>query len=106
VSDFATDEGQTIRLTGPRDLVKYAAENPGGHRAFIHHLFHHTTKQAVGVYGPDTLEALRQSFSGSGFNIRKLLVEIATIGSMRGMPDAMPKINGQTASTTPPKAPL
>lgn len=106
VSDFATDEGETIRLTGPRDLVKYAAESPGGHRAFIHHLFHHTTKQAVGVYGPDTLEALRQSFAGSGFNIRKLLVEIATVASTRGMPDAMPKITGQAASTTPTKAPL
>ena len=54
VSEFATDEGKTIRLTGARDLVKFAADNPGGHRAFIHHLFHHTAKQAVGVYGPDT----------------------------------------------------
>jgi hypothetical protein len=92
VSDFATDEGQTIHLTGARDLVKFAAENPNGHRAFIHHLFHHTTKQAVGVYGPDTLEALRQSFAASGYNIRKLLVEITTIAAARGLPDAAPKV--------------
>src|SRR5258708_33833192 len=44
VSNFATDEGETIRLTGSRDLGKFAAENPGGHRAFIHQLFHHTLK--------------------------------------------------------------
>jgi mono/diheme cytochrome c family protein len=92
VADFATDEGDTIRLTGARDLVKFAAENASGHRAFIHHLFHHTAKQAVGVYGPDTLEELRQTFAMSGFHIRKLLAEIATISASRGLPDATPKV--------------
>ncbi len=95
VTDFATDEGDTIRLTGARDLVKFAAENPGGHRAFIHQLFHHAAKQAVGVHGPDTLEVLRQSFVASGFNIRKLLAEIATIAAMRGMPGADGKVAQQ-----------
>jgi len=47
VSDFHTDEGDTIRLTGARDLVKFAAENPDGHRAFIHLLVHHFVKQDV-----------------------------------------------------------
>lgn len=102
VSDFATDEGQTIRLTGARDLVKFAAESPGGHRAFIHHLFHHTAKQALEVYGPDTLEALRQSFVNSGFNIRKLLVEIATTAASRGLPDAAPKVADQAVQTGGP----
>lgn len=90
VADFATDEGDTIRLTGARDLVKFAAENAGGHRAFIHHLFHHTAKQEVGVYGPDTLEDLRQSFAKSGFSVRKLLAEIATIAAARGLPEPKP----------------
>lgn len=101
VADFTTDEGQTIRLTGARDLVKFAAENPNGHRAFIHHLFHHTAKQAVGVYGPDTLEVLRQSFVSSGFHIRKLLVEIATTAASRGLPDATPKVAQQPPSSAP-----
>ncbi|MDB6119439.1 MAG: cytochrome c [Verrucomicrobiaceae bacterium] len=87
VTDFSTDEGQTIRLTGARDLVKFAVENPDGHRAFIHQLFQHTAKQAVNVYGPDTLEELRQSFTASGFNVRKLLAEIAVITASRGMPE-------------------
>lgn len=86
VSNFSTDEGETIRLTGARDLVKFAAENPGGHRAFIHHLFQHTAKQAVGVYGPDTLETLRQSFADSGFNVQKLLAQIAITAAARGLP--------------------
>lgn len=92
VADFSTDEGDTIRLTGARDLVQFAAENPSGHRAFIHHLFHHTTKQAVGVYGPDTLEELRQTFTRSGFNIRRLLAEIAAISAGRGLPEANAKV--------------
>ncbi|HYR59131.1 MAG TPA: DUF1592 domain-containing protein [Chthoniobacteraceae bacterium] len=98
-TDFKTDEGESVRLTGARDLVKFAAESADGHRAFIHHLFHHTAKQAVGVCGPDTLEALRQSFEKSGFNIRKLLVEIATAAASRGLPDAAPKVaeNGERA---------
>jgi hypothetical protein len=98
VSDFATDEGQTLRLTGARDIVKFAAENPAGHRAFIHQLFHHTVKQEVGVCGPDALEDLRQSFASSGFHVRKLLAEIATLAAARGLPDAAPKVAGQSSS--------
>ena len=103
VSNFATDEGETIRLTGARDLVKFAAENPGGHRAFIHHLFQHTTKQAVGVCGPDTLENLRQSFTNSGFNVRKLLAEIATISASRGLPEPETKVVQQAKPQPAPK---
>jgi hypothetical protein len=105
-ADFATDDGETIRLTGARDLVKFAADSPAGHRAFIHHLFHHTAKQAVGVYGPDTLEALRQSFVSSGFNVRKLLVDIATIAASRGLPDAAPKVAEQAPPPATSKPPL
>ena len=72
--------------------MKFAAENPGGHRAFIHQLFHHTVKQSVDVYGPDTLENLRQSFTGSGFNIRKLLAEIATVAAERGLVEPEHKV--------------
>ena len=35
---------------------------------------------------------MRQTFVGSGFNIRKLLAEIATIAAMRGLPEAAPKV--------------
>ncbi len=84
VSDFATDEGKTLRITGPRDIVKYAAETPGGHRAFIRHLFHHTVKQPVPAFGGDALEKLRQSFEASGFNIQKLIGEMAVMAAMQG----------------------
>ena len=102
VSDFSTDEGETIRLTGARDVVKFAAENPAGHRAFIHQLFHHTVKQSVGVYGPDALEDLRQSFAASGFSVRKLLAEIATVAAERGLPEPAPKVARQASPFAPP----
>ena len=91
VTNFATNDGEQIRLTGARDIVKFAAENPDGHRAFIHQLFQHASKQAVNVYGPDVLENLRQSFAASGFNIRKLLVDISVIAASRGMAEPVMK---------------
>lgn len=105
VADFATDEGQTVHLTGARDLVKFAAENPGGHRAFIHQLFQHTAKQGVHVYGPDALEDLRQSFSKAGFSIRKLLGEIAVVQASRGLPEANPAVaQNKPAAPAPAKS--
>lgn len=92
VSDFSTEEGETVHLTGARDIAKYTVDSPNGQRAFIHNLFHHSVKQAVGAYGPDEMEDLRQSFVKSGFNIQKLLVEIATVASTRGIPSAAKKV--------------
>lgn len=92
VSEFNTDEGDMIRLTGARDLVKFAAESPGGHRAFIHQLFHHTVKQSVDLCGPDALEHFRQGFVKSEFNVRKLLTEIATVAAERGLAEPEHKV--------------
>jgi hypothetical protein len=92
VSEFNTDEGDMIKLTGARDLVKFAAENPGGHRAFIHQLFHHTVKQSVDLCGPDALEHFRQSFVDSGFNVRQLLTEIAILAAERGLAEPEHKV--------------
>lgn len=107
-TDFSTDEGQTIRLTGARDLVKFAVENPDGHRAFIHQLFQHTAKQAVNVYGPDALEKLRRSFTASGFNIRRLLGDIAITAASRGLRQppvvAPPPASAPATAKPPPQA--
>ena len=77
ISDFTTEEGRTLHLTGPRDIVNYVADNPAGHRAFIRHLFHHMLKQAIPTYGPNVLPELQKKFASSNCNIQKLLVEIA-----------------------------
>jgi hypothetical protein len=103
VSDFMTEEGKTIRLTGPRDIVNYVADNAAGHRAFIRHLFNHIVNQQIPVYGPQVMAGLQQKFAASGCNIQKLLVEIAVIAAMDGMTSA-PKpavANHQPAPKTP-----
>lgn len=84
VTDFATDEGKTVHLTGPRDIVNYVADNPSGHRAFIRHLFHHFVKQEPMAYGVPTLDNLQRDFAANGCNIQRLLVEVAvTAGEVK-----------------------
>jgi len=85
VSEFATHEGQLVRLTGPRDIVTYVAANPSGHRAFIRQLFNHTVKQQIPAYGPKVMDDLQRGFAASGCNIQKLLVDIALVAALDGM---------------------
>jgi len=85
VSDYTTDDGATVRLTGARDLAKFAAGSEQAQNAFIEQLFNHIVKQPMMAYGPDVLNHLRQSFLDSGFNVKKLLVEIATISARYGL---------------------
>jgi len=86
ISEFANEDGKTVRLTGPRDIVNYVADNPSGHRAFIRHLFNHTVKQQIPAYGFQALDKLQKAFAESGCNMQKLLVEIALIAAMDGIP--------------------
>ena len=81
VSEFSDEQGKTIRLTGPRDIVNYVADNPSGHRAFIRHLFNHTVKQQIPAYGSKVLDDLQRKFAESGCHIQKLLVEIALVAA-------------------------
>lgn len=79
VGELTTADGKTVRLTGPRDIVNHVANNPGGHRAFIRHLFHHLIKQEPAAYGVQTLENLQRDFAANGCNIQKLILDIALI---------------------------
>lgn len=82
-SDYLTDDGQVIRLTGARDVAEFAIHSPQAQNAFIQQLFHHVVKQPLLAYGADTLEHLRQTFVTSDFNMQKLLAEIVTISALR-----------------------
>ncbi len=85
VSDYTTDDGETIRLTGARDLARFAADSEQAQNAFIEQLFNQIVKQPMLAYGPNVLNHLRQSFIDSGFNVKKLLVEIATVSALHGV---------------------
>jgi hypothetical protein len=45
-------------------------------------VFHHVVKQPVRAYGPDRPDELRRSFAANQYNVRKLVVEIATTAAL------------------------
>jgi hypothetical protein len=80
---YETRKGEVVKFTGARELAKFLAGSEEVHAAFTEHLFHHLVKQPVRAYGPRQSAELRDSFAANGFNIRKLMVEIATLAAMR-----------------------
>ncbi|MEW6305993.1 MAG: DUF1592 domain-containing protein [Verrucomicrobiota bacterium] len=90
VSEYTTDTGEIIRLTGARKLAEFAANSEQAHNGFIEQMFHQVVKQPILAYGPDVLDRLRQSFAASGFNVQKLLVDIATISALHGIEKPLP----------------
>jgi len=84
VSDYLTDDGQVIRLTGARDVAEFALNSDQARNAFIQQLFHHVVKQPLLAYGADTLKQLRRTFIAGDFNMQKLLAEIVTVSALRG----------------------
>jgi len=85
VSDYLTDEGQTVRLAGARDVAQFALTSDHAQNGFIEQLFHHLVKQPVRAYGTDVMDRLRQSPVASEFNIQKLLVDIVTVSALHGV---------------------
>ena len=83
-SDYAGDENATVRLGGARDVAEFAIGNERANHAFIEQLFHHLVKQSPRAYGPDTLVRLRDSFIASGYHLRKLMADIATLAALQG----------------------
>jgi hypothetical protein len=82
VSEYTTDDGSTVRLTGARDLAAFAVGSAHAQDAFIEQLFHQVVKQPMAAYGAGLQERLRRSFVESGFNMKKLLVEIAMVSAL------------------------
>ncbi len=75
------DGGKTIPIKGPRDVAKFAANDPGAHKAFIRQLFQHFVKQSPDAYGSDTMKTLQKSFTDSGFRMQNIFVEIALVAA-------------------------
>ena len=97
IAEFDTEDGRTVRLTGPKDLANYAVVSESAHRAFVRQLFNHTVKQPAAAFGDRTLETLREHFAANGINIQKLISEIAVTAATHGLPSAAPKV-AQSAS--------
>jgi hypothetical protein len=82
VSDYVTSDGETVHLTGPRDLAQHTAENEDARRGFVRQMFHYMVKQPTLAFGGETLERLDGEFVANNTNMRKLLTDIATTATV------------------------
>jgi len=85
VADYITSDGETVKLTGPRDLAQHTAQNEDARRGFIRQMFHYFVKQPTLAYGGDTLERLDRQFLANNCHMRKLLMDIATTAAMQAL---------------------
>lgn len=95
VSNYTTDEGETIRLSGARDLARFAAGSEQAQNAFIEQMFDHIVKQPMEAYGSGVASHLRRFFVTSEFNMQKLLVEIAKIAALHDMDKSVKRAPGK-----------
>jgi cytochrome c553 len=79
---YLARDGRTVTFTGARQLAEYLAGSTEVHEAFVEQMFHTLVQQPVRAYGPQALTDLRRAFAASGFNIRKLAVEIMTVSAL------------------------
>jgi hypothetical protein len=84
-SDYTTDDGEKVRLTGARDVAEFAVGSEHAQNAFIEQLFHQIVKQPILAYGRDLADRLRESFVKSEFNIQKLMMDIVTVSARHGI---------------------
>jgi hypothetical protein len=74
---YETRAGTTERFADSRQLATYLAGSKEVQAAFVQQTFHHFAKQPVRAYGLEKPAALQKAFAESGYNVRRLLVEIA-----------------------------
>ncbi len=80
-SDYLTDDGQTVRLSGARDVAEFALKSDQAQNAFIEQMFHYLVKQPIAAFGTDVTDRLRAEFAVSGFSVQRLVSGIALIAA-------------------------
>jgi mono/diheme cytochrome c family protein len=103
---YELPSGERKTFDGARDLAAFLAGSEDAHQAFVSHLFHHLIQQPAVAYGPGVPADLRRAFAEGGFNIRKLLVEIAATAALAGVdPNLAPPPAPPAAAVPPPRPP-
>ncbi len=97
-SDFAGDDGQTLRLKGARDVAEFAAGSSAAHRGFVRQLFQHAAQRDPSALGPGTLDQLSARFESSDYHIRELYIQIALSAATHGLQSD--EAESSSASTT------
>lgn len=85
VVDYISQDGEQLKLHGPRDLAEHAVKSEAARRGFIRQLFQYELKQNPPVYGLDTLVKLDATFNASGQNIRQLLIDMNSLAAIHGV---------------------
>lgn len=81
---YQTADGSEVRFDGARELAEMLAGSEEVHGAFAEQMFQYLVKQPILAYGADTRERLREAFAASGFDIRRLALEIGVIAAFPG----------------------
>jgi mono/diheme cytochrome c family protein len=84
---YQTLAGQRVEVRGARELATFLASSEETQAAFVEQLFHYLVKQPVRAFGVSRPDQLRQSFAADGFNVRRLLAEIAIVAALEGRPE-------------------
>ena len=83
---YITRTGDRKTFADIRDLAEFLAATDETHAAFVDQLFHNLIKQPIRAYGLQTPDELRAAFATHQFNIRQLMVEIATTAALANPP--------------------
>lgn len=78
---YQTRKGTLAKFNGARELAQFLATSDEVHAAFVERVFQYVTKQPIRAY-PKAQTELTRAFVASGFNLKKLLVEIAVTVSV------------------------
>lgn len=80
---YFDETGEIVPIDNARDIAEYALTQPKARRAFVSQVFEHLIKQNPAAFGRDTVDELRLRFEENGFNIRKLLADIAATAALK-----------------------
>jgi hypothetical protein len=73
---YLTQSGEVKKFKGEKDLASFLAASEESQDAFVKQLFHHTVKQPIRAYGPNTLKDLQKQFVNNNYSIQELLLNI------------------------------
>lgn len=79
---YVTRSGERKAFNDIRELADFLAKTDETHSAFVDQLFHNLIKQPIRAYGLQTPDALRAIFEQQQFNVRQLMIEIATAAAL------------------------
>jgi len=74
--------GEMARFTGARELANYLAASDEAHTAFVDKMFYYSVQQPIRAFGPQAHDELKRSFVEQGFDMRRLMAQIATLTAL------------------------